>query len=831
MITVTKLNGIWKLRSFDGQRGDTVERVLAATYRGDGGWDAVVPGSVHGALLRHGIIDEPTLGTNSLKCRWVEENLWYYCRTFDAGALNSGERAWLCFDCLDVGATVYLNGVQVARHQNVFRPLRVEVTASLQPGCNVLTVKVESGLHAAAHRSAEGLGLNPDSEIAKRSWLRKPQYSFGWDWSPRLLTVGIPGEVRLEVTLGPTVDQMTIQPTLQADGHWAVSAGVFLAEASVEECVLHVSLESPELGLNHQEEITLAAGCDALRWTSPTVRPELWWPRGYGDQPLYPVKMSIACNGHTLARLERSIGFRTVRLVQEPLEAGGQSCVVEVNRRKIFLKGANYVPADILWDRIDHARTATLIERAVDSHFNCLRIWGGGLYGDADFYEACDREGIIVWQDFMFACAKYPVWDAGFLEEVKREAVYQIRRLASYPSLCLWCGNNELDWANAAWPTFKKEPLYPDHALFHAILPQLLADEGLLCHYHPSSPWSPPGIDPNDSRYGDQHVWSVGFIETDFRLYRTKEDRLASEGGFLGPTALPTLRACFDSCPSDQQNWVWQHHENAVSYWGESHSGDNALEVWLGLERQALDLEKYAFAAGILQGEALSEYCRNYRRRAWTSGGVLFWMFNDSWPCVRSWTTIDYYLRRTPAFHPVRRAFSPVACVVVRDGDNVQVFGLNDGEPKTLLLEYGLVGLDGSYPVRECRQVELPGYASTLLAEWHAGEWDRRGTEEHLAYALLRDGSALVAGDRLILPLFKVMPWRTPTIRIDWNAGRVTLESDVFVWRVCLDLDGERPLEDNFFDLFPGVPKTLLWPEAWGKPVILATGNTLLLKG
>ena len=488
------------------------------------------------------------------------------------------------------------------------------------------------------------------------------------------------------------------------------------------------------------------------------------------------------------------------------------------------MKGGDFVPADMIPARLDRARYAALVDRALEANCNMLRIWGGGLYESDHLYELCDAKGVLLWQEFIFACAKYPATDADFLADVKCEATYQIRRLAHHPSLVVWCGNNEMEEGNFHWG-YEKGVAHPDYALFHMVLPVLLKQEDPDRYYQPSSPFSPDHESPRRDDMGDQHPWTVGFLNTDFRDYRKMSCRFPNEGGILGPTALPTVMACLPAGQEHPGSFAFEAHDNGIAFLGDHCYPDEMLEQWLGLSIEKMSIEDYVYYAGLVQGEGLTEYIRNFRRRMFDTASAIFWMYNACWPATRSWTIVDYYLRRTPAFYPVRRAFKPLTVAVVCDQQRVKVFGINEGPDWQGELRCGLLALAGGYPVDLRRQVSLPANTSTLIAEFDAKEWTRLGETSHAAFAILSKGGGEVARDRLFLPFYKELVWPAAKVKVHVAAGKAIFESDTFAWRICLDLDGERALPDNFFDVYPGIPTVLDWPDVLGEPKVLRLGN------
>ncbi len=827
MICRIDLNGPWHLRFDDGERGGPVSRMFSLDADLTTALPAQVPGEVHLDLMTAGLLNEPNEGLNVLAARWVEETRWHYRRVFEAPELEPGQRAFLRFGCLDLAATIYLNGREVGRHSNAFYPCVLDVTTALVAGANVLVVDIESGLFAAGDKPSEGYGVGKAVQLHKRHWLRKTQSEAGWDWSPRLLNVGLSGDVAVEIWNGVRVDQFAVIADLTPDMSEGVVTGRVLLDAPADsEYSVRVLVEVPEFNLSASRETTLRGGSARLQARVAVEQPELWWPIGQGEARRYAVRTTVFVDDQPVASDERLVGFRRVVVDQSEDPEGGRFFTIEVNGRRVFAKGGNFVPADLIPARLDRARYETLVDRAVESNFNFLRIWGGGLYEHDDFYDVCDERGILVWQEFIFACAKYPANDEAFLNDVKREAAYQIRRLASHPSLVVWCGNNELEWGNWSWG-YERGVSYPDYALFHLVLPRLVADEDGTRYYQPSSPYSPELVDPNADLQGDQHPWSVGMADTDFRKYRDMACRFPNEGGILGPTALPTLRACLPAGQDHHGSFAWEQHDNSVAYWGPTSYPDDMIRSWLGKEPRELSVEEYCYWAGLLQGEGLREYIENFHRRMPHTSSAIFWMYNDVWPATRSWTTVDYYLRRTPAFWPVRRAMAPVAAVVAIDGSTLRVYGVNEtAEPVEAELRYGVMGLDGSRIVDRTRSVELdPLCADKLvavqLADWLFGDPEQDGS---FAFAQLSVGDQVVSRSRLLMPMFKDVRWPKPNLAVTLEDGYAVFSSDTFVWGVCLDLDGETALPDNFFDVWPGIPYRLPWAGA-EPPKVLFTGN------
>jgi len=815
------LSGDWLLHGFDGQRGNA-GHALSEEADLSRFIPARVPGCVHLDLMAAGIIADPGEGLNALACRWVEESQWLYRRQFEAPPAATSGRAWLRFECLDLCAKVFLNGGLVAEHANAFVPLSVDVSGRLRPGKNILVVQIESGLWMAGDKPAQGLAFTPDAALTKRHWLRKPQFQFNWDWATRLLNVGIEGPVRLDFGAEPLrLEGFSCLASLDA----SLQQGRVRARASLLGPVSgaaagRLELSAPGLGIKREALVELGPGLNEVQIEMDVPEPELWWPVGLGQPVRHQLSLSLHQEGHAVQALACKAGFRRIEVEQGPHPDKGSWFYFKVNGQPVFCKGANWVPCDLLLPRAqDPERLKALVARALELNFNFLRVWGGGLYESEAFYELCDSQGLMVWQEFAYACSRYPMREPGFQEAALAEARHQVRRLACRPSLVAWCGNNENELGIWDWG-FERGA---DHDFFHLALPQLMAIEDPTRHFQPSSPLSPGDQHPNLQHCGDQHPWAVSFEHHDWRAYRQMECRFANEGGLLGPVSLPTLRRCFPQGQGRIGDFAWQQHDNCLASRLGPLSEDAVLKDWLGIDIRSLSLEEWAYWGGLLQGEALSEYCLAFRRRRMDSGSAIFWMFNDSWPATRSWSVVDHGLRRTPSFHPVRRALAPLTLALALESGKVVVYGVNDTqEGFSGSLRFGVFNLAGGYALDETLEARLGASSRAALAQFPASAWP--SPKSQMAFATLHGPQGLTARARLCLPKWGELDWPMPAVKLRLEAGQAAFESPSFVWGLCLDLDGEQALADNFFDLYPGQPYRIPWAGE-ALPKVLACGN------
>jgi len=816
------LSGTWALRWFDSWRGKP-EDATAVTVDMSHFMEARVPGDVRLDFARAKLVPDPHTGAANLASQWIENYRFTYRREIDVPAdAAQATIADLVFDCLDYEADIYLNGQKIGHHENAFLPARINVAGKLKTGTNVLAVVIGSGLLAATDKRGTNFGFNHnfDQTLHKRHWLRKPQSQFMWDWALRAANVGIQGDVRLEYDaatfrLDQLVPLVSVAPNLKTA---TVRVRQFVHNATTSD--MPVELHAHIEGLGEATASAVAKpGTHPVEVTINVKNFDLWWPIGHGGQPLYHLQTRIVADGHTRYAGTR-IAFRHVHVDQTPHRDGGSHFTIEINGRKIFCKGGNLVPIEPFTCNFTTERYHALVDEAIAANFNFLRVWGGGVYEADCFYDYCDEKGILVWQEFIFACSRYPAYDEAFHNNFLTEAKFNIRRLATHPSLVLWCGNNELEMGNWDWG-YDIGVVRPDHALFHLTLPRLMREEDPTRFYWPSSPFSPQlGEHPWGDLSGDQHPWGIFFGTEDYREYRKLPSRFPNEGGVLGPTALPTIMACL---PKEQQfigSFAWQNHENTLSA-VEGNQADKFLLTHLGVKTRELSIEDFAFLGAIPQVEGLREYVANYRRRMFSSSSAIFWMYNDAWPQVRAWTIIDYYLRRCPAFHPVRRAMQPVAVFIAHEDNTFKVFGVNDTQDTIKAkLRFGLMNFAGGYAFDKTKAAVLKSNAATLLAELPASKL--ADPTKAAPFAVLLDGKEPIAHHRLLLPLLKDCKLVKPKIKVTVKGGRATFVSSTFVPTVCLSLNGEKELADNFFDLLPDQPHTIAWSHK-AAPKIVAT--------
>jgi len=829
MSSQMSLDGLWKIRPFDGQHGQP-EQFVGPDADETLFIDAQVPGEVHLDLMRSGTIGDVNIARNAEEARWVEENIWLYRRTFAAPAEAANARsAWLVFDGIDLVAGVFLNGQQIGSHANAHIPCRINVTGKIKEGTNTLAVRLDSGLFAVADKPwtpyAPG-GL--DIALHKRMWLRKPQYSFSWDWNPRLINVGIWRPAWLEWCDGVRLDTAVVFPELSDDHRRArLVCRTFVENSTGAEVAAKLRVRCIETGAAVERDVKLPPGTSRQDAEIEVENPKLWWPVGHGEQPMYTVEAAVLVSGRSVGSIARRTGIRSVTINQSPHPEIGKHFIIEVNGRPIFLKGGNYVPIDMIYATANAERYQALVKLALEANFNALRVWGGGLFADHALLDACDEAGIIVWHDFLYACAKYPMDDYDFLQNVRAETTFAVRDLAHHPSLAVWCGNNEIEWGVWGWG-YDRVKAFPDYALYHHVIPVIAKAEDPRRPYWPSSPFSPDYEYANTLTSGDQHPWevSLGRFIDNFWAYRDDVSRFPNEGGVLGASTPATIRQFLPENERRLHSPSWTFHDNAMNFNHQPGVCYRLVENWLGKQPAKMDFDDYLFCSSLMQAEGLKEYIDNFRRRMFSSASAIFWMYNDSWPATHGWTIIDYYLRRKLDYHPVRRAFQPVTVVPAIDGEQVIIFGVNDTPADWRgRVRFGLAGMAGGLPVDEAREAHIPANSSVQLARIPMARWRDAGTKKSIAFALLFDGDRVIAQNRIFTERFKDMEWSRADVSVRRDGGHAVFSSQVFAWCIAIDLDGERPLPDNAFDLLPGIDYRIVWPADAPLPQVIRTGN------
>ena len=804
MKTTSLLNGKWELRD-EILTCDLLSTAARLTTAADGWLAAPVPGDIHQALIAAGKIKEPLLGLNSFDCRWTEDRSWWYRKTFAAPAgWRDADGVELELNGLDSNAEIFLNGASLGSHRNTFRPFVVEVKSHLRAGRNVLLVRLSAGveqisqadLNAPDGISGVGTMISTRGD-QRRILVRKPQYSFGWDWSPRLATTAIAGDVKLRLLKAACIRHVRLRPCRCGTNDVVLRAVVTVDQLHFWQTLdgkVTLAVTAPG-GRKHTAEWSglLRSGANHIDLQIPLRNPALWWPNGYGEQSRHRVEAAVRTTGGTAHFPAFDYGIRFVEL-----DTTKGTFAVRVNGVKIFCKGGNWIPADALYARTTPAKYEALVREAREANFTMLRVWGGGWYEHEAFYDACDRHGILVWQDFMYSCATYPDHLDWFRVETEREADYQTRRLRHHACIAVWSGSNENNWGFKDW---WGERTRGGAWIYNQMLPEVVRRNCPELPYWNGSPYG-GAISPNDADVGDRHHWGDCMMHADMQKRITPEEYdkcrslFVSEYGYIGAPVRKTVETYLDGAAFDRTGKVWQHHNNEF----EKNTVDAGIRKHYH-DPENLTPDEYFLYSGLCQGVMYGYSLESFRFRGDCHGG-LFWMYNDCWGEV-GWTIIDYYLRRKPSFYFVRRALAPVRIVLRAAGDGIRVVVANDSPRDVpLALDCGYVSLDGkTTDLQRIRGV------ARAVARTELGRFARNGHDPQAGLWVARP----VGNTGGVLPaLFRARDYRqlqpAPAqlaVRVI-GADMVAVRGRNYAHAVHLELPPGAVPSDDYFDLLPG---------------------------
>lgn len=649
---------------------------------------ATVPGTVHIDLMNHGLIPDPFIGKNDTLVQWVEEKDWEYRTWFRAPrSLREMDAVKLQFEGLDTYAEVFLNGHKILESSNMFLGHEIDVKDFLTAGRNELVVY----FHSPVKRGLEKMRqlpyiLQATSEQAPEAertsiFSRKAPFQFGWDWGPRLVTSGVWRPVTLKGWNNARITYPYLVTDSIADNAAFVSMDVVLEIITPGDYHLITKMNGVEKGrLNLWG---LEQGSKTVVQDFRIDDPALWWPNGLGEPALQKVEFVLEQEGRMIDAYNLDFGIRTVKLVQQPDEVGA-SFHFEVNGIPVFMKGANVVPPDPLLTRGIEEAYRRIIDDALAANMNMLRVWGGGIYKDEIFYRLCDQNGILVWQDFMFACALQP-GDEAHLENIRREAEYQVKRLRNHASLALWCGNNE---NLTAWYRWGWRDLYtPEQAafiwrtyerIFYEILPQAITQYNPKTHYHSSSPSSINNT-VSDRRSGNEHDWTIWFALAPIDAYNRNLPRFVSEFGMQSLPEMGTLSYFAGEGPHELFSPMLLHRQRSrIDWFRPGYTGNNFIKYYT--ERYfpvPRSFEELSYSSRLVQAFAYKTAIESHRRNMPHTMGSLYWQINDTWPTI-SWSTVDYFGNWKPSHYAVRNANEAVIASPAIENDRLKVFVVSD---------------------------------------------------------------------------------------------------------------------------------------------------------
>ena len=788
---------------------------------------AQVPGTVHQDLINHKQLPDPFYGINEQKIQWVENEDWEYRTAFIVTPEQlKRDDAQLVFEGLDTYADVYLNGALLLKADNMFVGYTIPVKSQLRIGENLLHIYFHSPIRQTLPQyNSNGFNYPADNDHHDKHlsiFSRKAPYSYGWDWGIRMVTSGIWRPVTIRFYDAASISDYHIKQLALTDQLANLSNELeinnILPRPLQAEVRINTSFEgSAEKSIS--QAITLQPGINHVSIPSEVASPVRWMPNGWGKPALYDFSAQIIVEDKVVAEQSHRIGLRTVRLVNEK-DKDGESFYFEVNGVPMFAKGANYIPQDALLTNVTTERYQTLFRDIREANMNVIRVWGGGTYEDDRFYDLADENGILVWQDFMFACTPYPS-DPTFLKRVEAEACYNIRRLRNHASLAMWCGNNEILEALKYWGFDKNFPpeIYQEmfrgyDKLFHQLLPAKVKELDADRFYIHSSPYFANWGRPESWGIGDSHNWEVWYGQKTFESLDTDLPRFMSEFGFQSFPEMKTISTF--AAPEDYQI------ESEVMNAHQKSSIGNAL-ICTYMERDYIIPEKFkdfVYVGLVLQGQGMRHGLEAHRRNRPYCMGTLYWQLNDSWPVV-SWSSIDYYGNWKALHYQAKRAFAPILINPIRQNDSLSIYLISDC-PDTkdhLMLEMKVTDFDGKKQGKPIRlnTLTVPANTSQCVYRIKPDTWLSPEEQQRCFMQLtLKDK----AGNTLAETVYffrktkdLLLPETTVSCEMKQKDGmcELTLFSPALAKDVFIEipLQGAR-FSDNFFDLLPGERKTVV---------------------
>ena len=777
------------------------------------GWEeflpASVPGSVYHDLMQNGKMDDPFWRDNFPKALKRMDHDYEYKTEFAADkALLKSDAVLLRFEGIDTVADVFLNGEKLGHTENMHRTFEFEVKDLLKEEGNELRVLLHSPTRFIKEEYKHNVADGSEEAMVGFANLRKTHCMFGWDWGPRLPDAGLWRPVKLLGIEKARVDSVYVTQKHE-DGrvtlHFDVDADVYDREALMGYTVLITDPDGKEtLCKGSPEEIVIE-------------RPQLWWPNGFGAQPLYTVEVRLYAGGKQVDAWKKRIGLRTLTMHIEK-DAYGESFAHEVNGVQVFAMGADYIPEDSIFPRINEARTRELLRQCKEAHFNTIRVWGGGYYPDDWFYDACDEMGLMVWQDFLFACAVYNLTDE-FEDNIRAEFADNIKRLRHHASLALWCGNNEMEMFVERGLWVKTPIQKSDYVkMYEYILPKVLKELDPQTFYWPASPSSGGGFDdPNGFDRGDVHYWDVWHGNVPFTDYRRYYFRYLSEFGFQSFPSVETVKTF--ALPEDC---------NPFSYVMEKHQRNNAAngKIMNYLYQTYLyptSFDAFVYASQLLQADAIRYGVEHFRRNRGRCMGAIYWQLNDCWPVI-SWASIDYCGRWKALHYAAKRFFRPLTLSCAEEGLLTQNPNINFEryeyeenalkkgmrlcvENETMLshtveVTWQLRRADASV-IRQGREtVTVEPLSSKWLEYEDFADADTFG--DYIAYQMTENGAPAASGTALFCAP-KHFRFADPQLALRVEGDEIVVTAAAYARSVqILNADDTLKLSDNFFDMNAG---------------------------
>ncbi len=772
------------------------------------GVTAHVPGSVYGDLLGAGKLEDPFYRDNEMQALPVMEQDFVYGTVFDAAEdiMDSGEIYLYC-EGLDTLATLYLNGICIGQGRNMHRIYEFPVDNVIRPKGNTLEIHFDSPTKYIKKCYEKSATKGSSDCMEGFPQLRKAHYMFGWDWGPRLPDAGIWRPVSLRGIRYARLENVYVRQE-HANGNVDLkfqvkTKTINLTKEQKEQLEYRVILISPD-----GEKVAEGNSLEKISVPNPV----LWWPRGYGEQNLYQLHIELLYEGKQEDVWEERIGLRRMTIHQEK-DGYGESFAHEVNGIRIFAMGADYIPEDNLLGRMNREKTRKLLEDCVAANYNSIRVWGGGFYPSDDFYDICDELGLVVWQDFMFACGTYELSE-DFDENIRAEIRDNVRRIRHHACLGLWCGNNEIEMClerGEYEPTMRQ--MADSVKIFEYIIPQILKEEDPDTFYWPSSPSSGGGYDnPNVPDRGDVHYWDVWHGNKPFTEYRKFNFRYLSEFGFQSFPLEKTVESF--TLPQDRNifSYIMEKHQRNAS------ANGKIMNYMYQTYLYPTSFSALLYASQLLQADAIKYGVEHFRRNRGICMGTIYWQVNDCWP-VASWSSIDYYGRWKALHYYAKRFFAPILLSCEEEGMltqnanvNAQPFPLKKSirfnvsnetrEDKELKVVWSVRTNDGKAVQEKEEMIQVPALSAVWMEEISIPDLKIR--EEYISYALYEGGKEISASS-LILSVPKLFQYLDPQLACRVEEDEIVVLAKTYAKSVeILNAEENLILSDNYFDMNGG---------------------------
>ena len=794
-------------------------------WRSDNWFEATVPGTVHTDLMNNDLIEDPFFRLNERSVQWVDKEDWMYETTFiaDKAEVDAANQQ-LIFYGLDTYADVYLNHNRIVVANNMHRTWRTDVKGILQEGENLLEVFFHSPIKVDLpkydkynYKFNTGPDQSQNGGIFDKTlsiFARKAGYHYGWDWGPRLVTSGIWRPIELLTWNGQRIaDVQYIQTDVNAKRAKLTTVVEINSDSEVKGATVSVTADNAVVATTTTD---LKKGENRVTLNYEIKKPRLWWTNGLGEQYLYDFGATLIVDGKQADTKHHNIGVRSLKMITKP-DAEGYALYFELNGKPVFAKGVDMVPLDNFLPRITREKYEKHVLDAKNVNMNMIRVWGGGVYEDDYLYELCDKHGILIWQDFMFACSTYPA-DDEFLANIRQEAIDNVKRLRNHSSIAVWCGNNECQDVYYGWggkleyykslgvdsittPQFK--------AMYFKVLPEVVKEYGSGIGYRPSSPFAFEET-PSDGKNGDSHYWGVWHGRDSIGHYNIEKSRFFSEYGFQ---SFPEFESIKIYAPQER-DWsitseAMMCHQRAGSY------ANGLIRDYMDYElRIPTDFPTFVYVGSILQGDAIKTAIEAHRRDMPHCMGTLVWQHNDCWP-VASWAGRDYYGRWKAQQYYSKAAFDDILVSPLVLGDSLSVTIVNDRRTDARgTVTFKIMDLKGNI----IKQISKRHNAQALSSETiisglindYIGNYDRG---DIILVASFDDGSRTYDNVAYACRQ-KFMNYERPNIAVDITPNGdgydLTLSTDIFARAVFLSLDGiDNFFSDNYFNILPNSTKSI----------------------